>query len=89
MAEPGAGYFPILVVIAIFALYIVSSIKILNEYERAVVFRLGRLHPVPKGPGVQVCAQQALSRIRAQQHNPVVLREMAAGAFSRPPSHVP
>jgi regulator of protease activity HflC (stomatin/prohibitin superfamily) len=33
-------------------LYVFSSIKILNEYERAVVFRLGRLHPTPKGPGI-------------------------------------
>ena len=29
-----------------------SSIKMLNEYERAVVFRLGKLLPQPKGPGV-------------------------------------
>ena len=34
------------------ALYLFSSIKILNEYERAVVFRLGKLLPQPKGPGV-------------------------------------
>jgi regulator of protease activity HflC (stomatin/prohibitin superfamily) len=40
------------VVIVIVALYVISSIKILNEYERAVVFRLGRLHPTPKGPGI-------------------------------------
>jgi regulator of protease activity HflC (stomatin/prohibitin superfamily) len=35
-----------------FVLYLFSSIKILNEYERAVVFRLGKLLPQPKGPGV-------------------------------------
>ncbi len=29
-----------------------SSIKILNEYERGVIFRLGKLLPEPKGPGV-------------------------------------
>ena len=28
------------------------SIKILNEYERGVIFRLGKLFPHPKGPGV-------------------------------------
>ena len=33
-------------------LYLVSSIKILNEYERGVIFRLGKLYPRPKGPGV-------------------------------------
>ena len=33
-------------------LYFLFSIKILNEYERAVVFRLGKLLDQPKGPGV-------------------------------------
>ena len=33
-------------------LYLLSSIKILNEYERAVIFRLGKLLAAPKGPGV-------------------------------------
>ena len=32
--------------------YLVYSIKILNEYERGVIFRLGKLFPLPKGPGV-------------------------------------
>ena len=39
---------PILIVV----FYLFSSIKILAEYERAVVFRLGRVLPAPKGPGV-------------------------------------
>jgi regulator of protease activity HflC (stomatin/prohibitin superfamily) len=43
---------PLLIVLAIVAFYIFSSIKILNEYERAVVFRLGNLLPEPKGPGI-------------------------------------
>jgi regulator of protease activity HflC (stomatin/prohibitin superfamily) len=43
---------PLLIVLAILAFYLFSSIKILNEYERAVVFRLGKLLPQPKGPGV-------------------------------------
>src|SRR5271170_3016187 len=38
-------------VIAIAVIVLLSSIKILNEYERAVVFRLGRLTPF-RGPGV-------------------------------------
>jgi len=33
-------------------LYLLSSIKILREYERGVIFRLGRLLGKPKGPGV-------------------------------------
>ena len=43
---------PFLIVVAIVAFYLLSSIKILNEYERAVVFRLGKLLSAPKGPGV-------------------------------------
>jgi regulator of protease activity HflC (stomatin/prohibitin superfamily) len=37
---------------AIIAIYLVSSIKILREYERGVIFRLGRVLPQPKGPGI-------------------------------------
>ena len=33
-------------------LYVFSSIKILREYERGVIFRLGKLLPEPKGPGI-------------------------------------
>jgi regulator of protease activity HflC (stomatin/prohibitin superfamily) len=43
---------PVLVFAAIVVFYLLSSIKILNEYERAVVFRLGKLLKDPKGPGV-------------------------------------
>jgi regulator of protease activity HflC (stomatin/prohibitin superfamily) len=41
---------PALVIIV--GLYLISSIKILAEYERGVVFRLGRLLSLAKGPGV-------------------------------------
>jgi regulator of protease activity HflC (stomatin/prohibitin superfamily) len=43
--------FPIIFGIFI-AIYILNSIKILNEYERGVIFRLGRILPQPKGPGL-------------------------------------
>jgi regulator of protease activity HflC (stomatin/prohibitin superfamily) len=43
---------PVLIVILILVLYVMSSIKILAEYERGVIFRLGRLLPQAKGPGV-------------------------------------
>ncbi len=42
----------LLVAVAIVPVYLFSSIKILAEYERAVIFRLGRLLDQPKGPGV-------------------------------------
>ncbi|HYM09972.1 MAG TPA: slipin family protein [Bryobacterales bacterium] len=40
------------IVIIIVGIYLLSSIKILAEYERGVIFRLGRLLPKPKGPGI-------------------------------------
>ena len=40
------------VAIAIIVIYLLSSIKILSEYERGVIFRLGRLLPDAKGPGI-------------------------------------
>lgn len=43
---------PMLVVAAIVVLYLLNSIKVLRDYERAVIFRLGRALPTPKGPGI-------------------------------------
>jgi regulator of protease activity HflC (stomatin/prohibitin superfamily) len=43
---------PLLLFALIVVLYLLSSIKILAEYERGVIFRLGKLLPFPKGPGV-------------------------------------
>jgi regulator of protease activity HflC (stomatin/prohibitin superfamily) len=43
---------PVLVLVAIVVLYLLNSIKILREYERGVIFRLGRALPSPKGPGI-------------------------------------
>jgi regulator of protease activity HflC (stomatin/prohibitin superfamily) len=44
---------PIPAVVAIIVvLYVLSAIKILREYERGVIFRLGRLLPYAKGPGI-------------------------------------
>ena len=46
-AGSGALFF-----VFVFVFWLISSIKILNEYERAVIFRLGRLHQTAKGPGI-------------------------------------
>jgi regulator of protease activity HflC (stomatin/prohibitin superfamily) len=40
------------IVVIILVLYLISSIKILAEYERGVIFRLGRVLPNIKGPGL-------------------------------------
>ena len=52
--EGFAGLFSgaVVVVILILAFYLISSVKILAEYERGVIFRLGRVLRTPKGPGV-------------------------------------
>jgi regulator of protease activity HflC (stomatin/prohibitin superfamily) len=41
-----------IVFVAFIILFLLSGIKILNEYERGVVFRLGRIIE-PKGPGIR------------------------------------
>ncbi len=43
---------PVIVVLFIVVVYLLMSINILAEYERGVIFRLGKLLPQPKGPGV-------------------------------------
>src|SRR5881398_3179245 len=42
----------LLAVIVLLVLFLVSAIKVAREYERGIVFRLGRLLPEPKGPGL-------------------------------------
>src|SRR3989442_538914 len=51
LLEGGVGSAFVLVVVVL-AFWLLSSIKILKEYERAVVFRLGRLLDAAKGPGI-------------------------------------
>ena len=41
-----------IIVVGLIVLYILNSIKVLREYERGVIFRLGRVLPQPKGPGI-------------------------------------
>ena len=43
---------PTLILVVVLAIYLISSIQILAEYERGVIFRLGKLLPAPKGPGI-------------------------------------
>ncbi len=41
-----------MVILGIVVFYLMSCIKIITEYERAVIFRLGRVLSQPKGPGI-------------------------------------
>jgi regulator of protease activity HflC (stomatin/prohibitin superfamily) len=40
------------VLIFLVVLFLFSAIKVAREYERGIIFRLGRLLPEPKGPGL-------------------------------------
>ena len=43
---------PVLIAVVVIVLYLLSSLYVLREYERGVVFRLGKLLAQPKGPGL-------------------------------------
>jgi regulator of protease activity HflC (stomatin/prohibitin superfamily) len=47
-----AALVAVVVVLFLVLLFLVSAIKVAREYERGIVFRLGRLLPEPKGPGL-------------------------------------
>src|SRR5689334_3139980 len=40
------------IVVFLFVLYVIAAVKVLREYERGIVFRLGRLASKPRGPGL-------------------------------------
>jgi regulator of protease activity HflC (stomatin/prohibitin superfamily) len=42
----------VIVLLFLLVLFLISAIKVAREYERGIVFRLGRLLPEPKGPGL-------------------------------------
>ena len=42
----------IIIVVVLLLLFLTAAVKVLREYERGIVFRLGRLLPEPKGPGL-------------------------------------
>jgi len=63
---------PILFVLAIVVIYLLSSLKILSEYERGVIFRLGKLLRQPKGPGV-ILVFSPIDRIERVSLRTVVL----------------
>src|SRR6266540_1801066 len=47
-----AAIVALVVVLFLVVLFLISAIKVAREYERGIVFRLGRLLPEPKGPGL-------------------------------------
>ena len=49
-----AALIAVVAVLFLVVLFLISAIKVAREYERGIVFRLGRLLPEPKGPGLFV-----------------------------------
>src|SRR6188472_2555729 len=47
-----AALIAVVVVLFLVVLFLISAIKVAREYERGIIFRLGRLLPQPKGPGL-------------------------------------
>jgi len=47
-----AALIAVVAVLFLVLLFLISAIKVAREYERGIVFRLGRLLPEPKGPGL-------------------------------------
>jgi regulator of protease activity HflC (stomatin/prohibitin superfamily) len=47
-----AGLIVLAVVVVVLLLFLFAAVKVAREYERGVIFRLGRLLPEPKGPGL-------------------------------------
>src|ERR1700749_4289232 len=46
------GLIALVIVLFLLVLFLIGAIKVASEYERGIVFRLGRLLPEPKGPGL-------------------------------------
>jgi len=44
--------YPVIIIVSLVVLYLLNAIKVLREYERGVIFRLGRVLAKPKGPGL-------------------------------------
>jgi regulator of protease activity HflC (stomatin/prohibitin superfamily) len=58
-----------LIPVAIVALYVINCLKVLREYERAVVFTLGRVSSQPAGPGLILVfpPMQSITRVSLRQ----------------------
>src|ERR1700749_2763228 len=48
------GLIALVIVLLLVVLFLIAAIKVAREYERGIIFRLGRLLPQPKGPGLFV-----------------------------------
>src|SRR6185503_17556154 len=47
-----AAIIVVVIVLILVLLFLFAAVKVAREYERGIIFRLGRLLPEPKGPGL-------------------------------------
>src|SRR6187401_3063271 len=47
-----AAIIVVVIVLVLVLLFLFAAVKVAREYERGIIFRLGRLLPEPKGPGL-------------------------------------
>ena len=47
-----AALIAVAAIVLIALMFLFAAIKVLREYERGVIFRVGHLLPEPKGPGL-------------------------------------
>jgi regulator of protease activity HflC (stomatin/prohibitin superfamily) len=52
MDDVSAGLIVLVAALIVVILFLFAAVKVAREYERGVIFRLGRLLPEPKGPGL-------------------------------------
>jgi len=72
------------VVIAVIVVFwLLLSVKVLNEYERAVIFRLGKLLPDAKGPGLTLVAWpiDRIDPIPNKQGSPGIFADAQFGVY--------
>ncbi|HUF02105.1 MAG TPA: slipin family protein [Gaiellaceae bacterium] len=50
--DVSAGLIVLVAALVIVVIFLFAAVKVAREYERGVIFRLGRLLPTPKGPGL-------------------------------------
>src|SRR2546426_5620327 len=69
----------VIVLAFLLVLFLISAIKVAREYERGIIFRLGRLLPEPKGPGLFILIPIVDRMVRA---------DLRTVTFTTPPQEV-
>src|SRR2546430_1819257 len=68
------------VLLFLLILFLISAIKVAREYERGIIFRLGRLLPEPEGPGLFIRIPVAIVEVKDVEIPSGMQRAMARQA---------